>query len=258
MLKIYRACPVVFSFIELIIKLFQVIIRNSAISIKGYYKTLGIVYIIKPPESFIHCHFPGHAHSPVRIVLNTCVMKQEPNRAVLVLLLPFSKFTYSIIIPESNLKVPKNILESYRRICGAVIKGLKYLWIESKYAPINDIIVNNKKISGSAQTRKSKTVLQHGTVLLDVDVDKMFKLLKVPNEKIKDKLIADVKQRVTSIKHISDNNVTFNETSDAMKLGFEEEFDIELVNGILTKEEISLTNKFERECFSTTEWNYKK
>jgi lipoate-protein ligase A len=168
------------------------------------------------------------------------------------------ELTYSIIIPESNLKVPKNILESYRRICGAVVKGLKHLWIESKYAPINDIIVNNKKISGSAQTRKSKTVLQHGTVLLDVDVDKMFKLLKVPNEKIKDKLIADVKQRVTSIKHISDNNVTFNETSDAMKIGFEEEFDIELVNGILTKEEISLTNKFERECFSTTEWNYKK
>jgi lipoate-protein ligase A len=168
------------------------------------------------------------------------------------------ELTYSIIISESNLKVPKNILESYRRICGAVIKGLKHLWIESKYAPINDIIVNNKKISGSAQTRKSKTVLQHGTVLMDVDVDKMFKLLKVPNEKIKDKLIADVKQRVTSIKHISDNNVTFNETSDAMKIGFEEEFDIELVNGILTKEEISLTNKFERECFSTTEWNYKK
>jgi lipoate-protein ligase A len=168
------------------------------------------------------------------------------------------ELTYSIIIPESNLKVPKNILESYRRICGAVVKGLKHLWIESKYAPINDIIVNNKKISGSAQTRKSKTVLQHGTVLMDVDVDKMFKLLKVPNEKIKDKLIADVKQRVTSIKHISDNNVTFNETSDAMKIGFEEEFDIELVNGILTKEEISLTNKFERECFSTTEWNYKK
>jgi len=168
------------------------------------------------------------------------------------------ELTYSIIISESNPKVPKNILESYRRICGAVIKGLKHLWIESKYSPINDIIVNNKKISGSAQTRKSKTVLQHGTVLMDVDIDKMFKLLKVPNEKIKDKLIADVKQRVTSIKHISDNNVSFNETSDAMKIGFEEEFNIELVNDNLTKEEISLTKKFERECFSTTEWNYRR
>src|SRR4030042_3608724 len=78
------------------------------------------------------------------------------------------ELTYSIVIPESNPKVPKNILESDRRMCGAVIKGLKQLWIESKYAPINDIIVNNKKISGNAQTRKLKTVLKHGTILIDV------------------------------------------------------------------------------------------
>jgi len=168
------------------------------------------------------------------------------------------ELTYSIVISDSNPKVPKNVLESYRRICGAVIKGLKHLWIESKYAPINDIIVNNKKISGSAQTRKLKTVLQHGTVLMDVDVDKMFMLLKVPNEKIKDKLIADVKQRVTSIKHVSGNNVSFNDAADAMKTGFEEEFGIELVNGSLTNMEIDLTKKFERECFSTNEWNYRR
>jgi lipoate-protein ligase A len=168
------------------------------------------------------------------------------------------ELTYSIIIPETNLKVPKNILESYRRICGAVIKGLKQLWIESKYAPINDIIVNNKKISGSAQTRKLKTVLQHGTILLDVDVDKMFRLLKVPNEKIKDKMIADVKQRVTSIKHVSGNFVSFSDVTDAMQTGFEQEFGIELVSGILTKEEIDLAKKFEKECFSTNNWNYLK
>jgi lipoate-protein ligase A len=166
------------------------------------------------------------------------------------------ELTYSIVIPESNPKVPKNILESYRRICGAVIKGLKQLWIESKYAPINDIIVNNKKISGNAQTRKLKTVLQHGTILMDVDVDKMFKLLKVPDEKIKDKLIADVKQRVTSIKHVSGNVISFSEVADAMQTGFEQEFSIELVSDVLTKDEINLTKKFEKECFSTNEWNY--
>ncbi|OGS40726.1 MAG: lipoate--protein ligase [Euryarchaeota archaeon RBG_13_31_8] len=166
------------------------------------------------------------------------------------------ELTYSIVIPESNPKVPKNILESYRRICGAVIKGLKQLWIESKYAPINDIIVNNKKISGNAQTRKLKTVLQHGTILIDVDVDKMFKLLKVPDEKIKDKMIADVKQRVTSIKHVSGNIVSFSEVADAMQTGFEQEFGIELVIDVLTKDEINLAKKFERECFSTNEWNF--
>ena len=168
------------------------------------------------------------------------------------------ELTYSIVIAEAHPFVSKNILESYRRICGAVIKGLKNLWIESKYVPINDIVVNNKKISGSAQTRKSKTVLQHGTVLMDVDVDKMFKLLKVPNEKIKDKMISDVKQRVTSIKHVTGNIISFSDAALAMKAGFEQEFGIELVDGSLTKEELSLAKKFEEECFSKNEWNYKR
>ena len=168
------------------------------------------------------------------------------------------ELTYSIVISESHPQIPKNILESYRRICGAIIRGLQGLWIESKYAPINDIVVSNRKISGNAQTRKSNTVLQHGTVLMDVDVEKMFSLLKVPNEKIKDKLISDVKQRVTSIKHISGNEVSFENVAEAMKNGFEEEFGIELVKGALTKNEIQLAEKFEKDCFSTNEWNFRK
>ena len=168
------------------------------------------------------------------------------------------EMTYSIIIPESNPEIPKNIMDSYGRICGAIMKGLKHLGIESRYAPINDIITDGKKISGSAQTRKARTVLQHGTVLIDVDVDKMFSLLRVPNEKIKDKLIADVKQRVTSIKHVLGEEIPFKEVTGAMKAGFEEEFHVELVEGMLTKEEIALARKFEKECFSTREWNHRR
>ena len=48
---------------------------------------------------------------------------------------------------------------------------------------------------------------------MDVDVDTMFSLLKVPNEKIKDKLIADVKQRVTSMKHILGKEIGFQEVA---------------------------------------------
>jgi lipoate-protein ligase A len=168
------------------------------------------------------------------------------------------ELTYSIVIPESHSQIPKNIIESYGRICGALMKGLKHLGIESKYAPINDIITGGKKISGNAQTRKAKTVLQHGTILMDLDVDKMFSLLKVPNEKIKDKLIVDVKQRVTSVKQILGEDIRFNEAAEAMKIGFEEEFKVELVDSSLTEEEIELAKKFERECFSTRDWNHRR
>lgn len=168
------------------------------------------------------------------------------------------ELTYSIIILESHPQIPKNIMESYGRVCGAIMKGLKQLGIESKYVPINDIITDGKKISGNAQTRKARTVLQHGTILINVDVDKMFSLLKVPNEKIKDKLIADVKQRVTSIKHILGEEICFKDAAEAMKTGFEEEFNVELVEGDLTEDEIELANKFEKECFGSRDWNYRR
>ncbi|HUS99167.1 MAG TPA: biotin/lipoate A/B protein ligase family protein [Candidatus Thermoplasmatota archaeon] len=169
-----------------------------------------------------------------------------------------NELTYSIVVPESHPEVPKNILKSYARICGAVMKGLRQLGVESEYAPINDIISNGQKISGNAQTRKVETVLQHGTVLMDVDVDKMFSLLKVPNEKIKDKLIADVKQRVTSIRNILGKEIRFKEVAEAMKMGFEREFRIELIEGKLSKEEMALAKKFEKECFSIKDWNYRR
>lgn len=168
------------------------------------------------------------------------------------------ELTYSIVIPETHPQIPKNILKSYGRICGAVMKGLDNLGIESKYVPINDIITGGKKISGSAQTRKAKIVLQHGTVLTDVDVDKMFSVLKVPNEKIKDKLIADVKQRVTSIKHVLGKEIRFEDVAEAMKRGFEEEFDVELIEESLSEEEKELTRKFEKECFSARDWNHRR
>jgi lipoate-protein ligase A len=168
------------------------------------------------------------------------------------------ELTYSIVISESHPKVSKNIMESYSRICGALIKGLKHLDIHSDYAPINDILVDGKKISGNAQTRKSKTVLQHGTILTDVNVDKMFSLLRVPDEKIRDKLISDVKQRVTSIKHVLGGEISFDKVAEAIKIGFEEEFDVELLNGSLTEQEIKDSEKFEQSYFSTREWNHKK
>ncbi len=168
------------------------------------------------------------------------------------------ELTYSIVIPEAHPEIPKNIIESYGRICGAVMKGLDLLGIDSEYAPINDIVTGGRKISGNAQTRKFETVLQHGTVLLDVDVDTMFSLLKVPNEKIKDKLIADIKQRVTSVHHCLGKDIRFQDVARAMKTGFEKEFHIKLIEGTLSKEEQTLAAEFEKESFSTKAWNHRR
>jgi len=106
-----------------------------------------------------------------------------------------AELTYSFVTREFE----ENILDSYRQICGAVLSGLKTIGIEGQFAPLNDLILGGKKFSGNAQTRKNGVLLQHGTILLDVDVDRMFSLLKVPSEKMRDKIVSDVKMRVTGI-----------------------------------------------------------
>ena len=169
-----------------------------------------------------------------------------------------NELTYSIVVSESHPSISKNILDSYGRICGGIIKGLNDLGIDAYYEPINDILSKGKKISGNAQTRKFKTLLQHGTILMDVDVNKMFSVLNVPDEKIKDKLISNVKDRVTSIKHILGREVSFNSIEDSMKLGFEEEFDVTLKDGELTMEELELSKKYEKQYFSVDSWNKKR
>jgi lipoate-protein ligase A len=166
--------------------------------------------------------------------------------------------TYSLSIPENSLLIPSNVLESYKVICQGIVEGLAQLDVKSKFAPLNDIIVDGKKISGSAQTRRNRTILQHGTVLLDTDVDKMFSILKVPSEKIKDKLISDVKQRVTSLNSALERKVEFNDVCKALAKGFEKALEIELEEGELTSSEIALAEDIKMDRYSSSEWNHRR
>jgi lipoate-protein ligase A len=71
------------------------------------------------------------------------------------------EITYSFITKI----FPANIRESYMVICEPVVMCLKGLGFDSKFSPLNDITVKNKKVSGNAQTRKDNVLLQHGTIL---------------------------------------------------------------------------------------------
>ncbi|MBI1973841.1 lipoate--protein ligase family protein [Candidatus Micrarchaeota archaeon] len=127
--------------------------------------------------------------------------------------------TYSVIAPSSLL--PSGLTESYREICGWIVRGLDRLGIRAEFKPINDIIAGGKKISGTAQTRRSGIIWQHGTILHDLDVRRMFSFLRVGADKISDKAIASVEERVTRVKNFAPN-AGLEDTYKAMLAGFTE------------------------------------
>jgi lipoate-protein ligase A len=167
------------------------------------------------------------------------------------------EITYSLVAPDDDPKIPRDILSSYSLICKGVVKGLGRLGLKAEFKPINDIISGDKKISGNAQTRRYGSVLQHGTILVDCDVRKMFTVLKVSETKISDKMIEAVEERVTSIRRELGRDVSFSEARDALVSGFEEALDIHLEPGSLTAYEQELTEKF-REKYSSSGWIFKR
>jgi lipoate-protein ligase A len=168
------------------------------------------------------------------------------------------ELTYSLVIPESHPLARASIVESYQVLCSALVRGMGFLGIDTEFAPINDILWRGKKVSGNAQTRKHACILQHGTLLLHVDVEEMFSLLLVPKEKATGKLIADVKQRVGSLSEALGRDVGFEETSKALVRGFSEALDSTLIPDKPSDTELARARSLAKEKFSTEAWILKR
>jgi lipoate-protein ligase A len=149
-----------------------------------------------------------------------------------------AELTYSIIMPEGHPLAGRTIQESYRSLCAGIVEGLAILGVAARFVPVNDIVAGGRggrKISGNAQTRRMGCILQHGTVLLDLDVDLMFELLRVPQEKTKGRIIADVKSRVTSLRALG-AAASFDEAAAALAEGFRRTLCLEFSAGDLPAE----------------------
>ena len=164
---------------------------------------------------------------------------------------PNGELNYSFVAPEKLVSF--NVLESYNLIGSAVILGLKKLGINAQLSGINDIVLNQKKISGNAQTRKNGVVLQHGTILLDFDVNKMIKYLKIPIKKLDHTKIKEIRHRVGTIKELFPQ-ITIEQLEENIKKGFKEQFNLEFITLDLNETEKQLSQKYFKEKYSTKEW----
>jgi lipoate-protein ligase A len=81
----------------------------------------------------------------------------------------------------------------------------------------------------------------------------MFCVLKVPSEKFKDKIIKDVKERVTSLA-----GTTFEEMASSLKTSFATKFDAKLLADIMSTEEINHANWLAERKYNSREWNRRR
>lgn len=136
-----------------------------------------------------------------------------------------------------------------------VIKTLAEMGVTADFSGRNDILINGRKISGSAQSRIGNRILFHGTMLFDVNIENLVNALNVSGIKISGKGIASVRSRVTNIKEHLSQNLTvqdfINAVSNSIRRQFNSKNDYIVPENILLRAEELANSKYR-----TWEWNY--
>lgn len=168
------------------------------------------------------------------------------------------EITYSIACPTEvleNLGAHK-VLEQFEIITNGIITGLRYYGVKPEKGVIHcpAIFLEGKKFSGNAQVRRRGYLLQHGTILLDIDAELMYSVLKTPPNVSKSRMVQSVRTKCIGIrKKLKDG---FNESKflKMLRKGFEQTLEIELEVGELTDFELKLAEDLVKEKYSNEEW----
>lgn len=184
------------------------------------------------------------------------------------------ELTYSIVAREDNPVVSGTVLESYLKISRGIVAGLAKLGIQAEIASHvkkekgtaacfdspswYEIVFEGRKLVGSAQTRKHGVILQHGSIPLSLDAEKLFSVLKFSNEGLRAKLAEKFKSQACAVNEVLGREVTYSQAVEAFTTGFAQGLGVSLEQQNLTPAEQELAQKLEREKYNTEAWNFKR
>ena len=121
-----------------------------------------------------------------------------------------------------------------RRICDAAARGICALGVEARFRPRNDIEVDGRKISGTGGAFDGDALMYQGTLLIQFDVEKMLRVLRIPAEKLSAKAIASARERVANLADLLGHVPTLEAVQAKLTAAFAAEFGVVFAPGELS------------------------
>ncbi len=142
--------------------------------------------------------------------------------------------------------------------CGAVTVALERLGVEGRMAGHNDVVVGDRKVSGSAQVIRRGVHLVHGTVLVDIDWEAMTRYL-VPRETVGgDRHHPPPAERITTLANILGAPPPMDAVKTALAEALASALEDVLEPGPLDAWEVEEATRLETERYSRDEWNLRR
>ncbi|ALM76455.1 lipoate--protein ligase family protein [Thermococcus barophilus] len=158
---------------------------------------------------------------------------------------------YSLTI-KRNVKFPISYL--YNELLKGTLLALKKLGINAYVKNTNDIIVNERKVSGTAASIKWGVLFLHGSILVNSDLKMLYLLLKIPKN-IKPS-IDPVKYQVANLSSFL-GNVSVDEVMNALISSYSKILMSDYYFDEPRKEELNIANILLKEKYLKDEWNFK-
>ena len=106
---------------------------------------------------------------------------------------------FHLILNRKNPLAPKRIDAFYKKFLQPVIEVHHKIGIQAEYKPINDLIVQNRKISGTGAGEIGDCIVFVGNLIMDFDYETMARVLKIPDEKFRDKVKKTIEENLSTI-----------------------------------------------------------
>jgi len=189
-----------------------------------------------------------------------------------------SEITYSVSAPIPSPDFPGDLMGSYKKIGECFLDGLGRLGLDVRLVPVDrkrkrpgksgraqnplcfsspswhEVLLDGKKLIGSAQRRLKGSFLQQGSIIIDRDVDGLVSLLSAGSHEKHASARNELDDRMTGLReHLPD--VGKEEITSALVEGFAEVLGADIEPGEPSAGELELAERLLREKYTTDGWN---
>jgi lipoate-protein ligase A len=105
----------------------------------------------------------------------------------------------------------------YRRMLAPVAAAYGDLGVPARYRPVNDVVTaDGRKVSGTGAAEIGDFVVMVGNLIEDFDYDAMVRVLRVPDEKFRDRVQRSMRENLTTLRRETGRRFTWAEMAGAL------------------------------------------
>ncbi|MEZ4860772.1 MAG: lipoate--protein ligase family protein [Caldilineaceae bacterium] len=231
-------------------------------------------YRWQPPAISLGRHQPLAEIDKAAVALRgyDLVRRSTGGRAIL----HTDELTYSVAAPASEPRVKGGVMDAYLRLSNALVAGLQGLGLAADKAAGDvrtgrdvsaacfevpsayEITAGGRKLIGSAQSRRARYVLQHGSLPLAGDITRLIDVLVLPPEQaaaLRRQLADHACTLATALAVAEDDStVAFDHVAAAIAEGFARTLNLSFQGATPTAAELRTTAQLIREQYTNPDW----